>query len=175
MKFVNVDETLRNYWVRVYDGAFPAAERKPFTELVDLNQEAAVHMNIIQEAGINLGLAFFYELTPTSIYLVFLAVDPAQRGQGWGSKILTELKRQYPDGIVLESEQTNAGATNEEQRQKRYRFYQRNGFTDSGYLTDLTGMTFHVLTTGQPGLVAGYQAALQKFALPATVTAPKDN
>lgn len=173
MKFVNVDETLRNYWVRVYDGAFPAAERKPFTELVDLNQEAAVHMVIIQEGQTNLGLAFFYELTPTAIYLVFLAVDPTQRGRGWGSKILTELNRQYPDGIVLESEQTNAGAVNEEQRQKRYRFYQRNGFSDSGYLTDLAGMTFHVLTTGQAGLLAGYQAALQKFALPATVTAPK--
>lgn len=168
MKFVAVDENLRDYWDKIYNEAFPVAERKPFSELTDLSRDPDVHMTIIQEQGKNMGLAFFYELSPTSIYLVFFAMDPALRGQGWGSKVLTQLKQMYPDGIVLESEQTGKAAPNESQRQKRYRFYHHNGLTDSGYVTELNGMQFHILTTGQPGLVAGYQEALTKFKLPAT-------
>ena len=89
-------------------------------------------------------------------YVFFLAVHSKMRSNGYGSRILNLLRKQYPDKkLVLDIEPTDssmeAHAISYEENQLRLRrkaFYLRNGFRESGYLIKYLGMTFEILYDG---------------------------
>ena len=61
--------------------------------------------------------------------MLYFAIDAQCRSQGYGSRIIAELERQYPsDTIVLDIRTPDANAADAQQRQKRLDFYLRNGF-----------------------------------------------
>lgn len=68
------------------------------------------------------------------LYLFYLAVDDDARSRGVGTRLLAELERRHPGcTIVLDIEPVIAEADNAEQRRRRFSFYERSGFRDTGY------------------------------------------
>src|SRR5699024_9391089 len=62
-------------------------------------------------------------------YILYLAVNDQIRSQGYGTRIINELRRLYPeDSLALDVEQPNPQAANNQQRLRRLKFYRRNGF-----------------------------------------------
>ncbi|WP_311359426.1 GNAT family N-acetyltransferase [Actinomyces oris] len=86
------------------------------------------------------------------LYLFYLAVDDAARGRGVGTRLLAELERRHPGcTIVLNIEPVIAEADNAEQRRRRFSFYERSGFRDTGYaVQDSTG-EYWTLAREAPG------------------------
>lgn len=83
-------------------------------------------------------------------YVLYLAVNDQVRSQGYGSRILDQLKRQYaPDTLILDIEQPDAAAVNNHQRLRRLRFYRKNGFTLTERLTRTPEVTYQLLATRQ--------------------------
>ena len=74
------------------------------------------------------GIAY-YVISDSTVYLTYLAVNKDLRGQGYGTKILSLLEKQYPDqAIVIDIEPVVPTAKNYQQRVSRLKFYERNGF-----------------------------------------------
>ncbi|MGX4594405.1 GNAT family N-acetyltransferase [Leuconostoc sp. JNUCC 76] len=146
IKIVNVTKKDEQYWYDVYLSAFPEYERLPFSQLQHVtNEQEAVRMATIVDDDQPVGILLLVEISDQKVFVLYFAVDANIRGKGIGSRTITALTEKYPDGIVLESEIIGQHADNELQRVKRYEFYQRNGVTDSGFLTKNMGGTFHLL------------------------------
>ena len=81
--------------------------------------------------------------------LDYLAVSPEHRGEGLGSVFLRELTNQFPDAdcVLVEVEDPAAAQTDElrSARQRRMRFYSRNGFYDTGIASRTFGVDYHLL------------------------------
>jgi GNAT superfamily N-acetyltransferase len=132
---------------RLYRSAFPKEEQIPFGLLRFLTVIRGVELIGYREEQQFCG--FTYTVTEGNIvFVLFFAVNSGIRGQGYGSSILKYLKNKHPSRqIVLNVEPLDAQAENTDERVRRMRFYEKNGFYDIGYEIDEIGGTFRVLAT----------------------------
>jgi GNAT superfamily N-acetyltransferase len=75
-------------WWKIYRDSFPAEERDPqeiITRAIDLGVALASRMSF---QGSTIGIAYAHFLTrPRVIFLVYLAIAPAQRRHGFGARL----------------------------------------------------------------------------------------
>jgi ribosomal protein S18 acetylase RimI-like enzyme len=66
--------------------------------------------------------------------LFFFAVKSGEHSKGYGSRILSYLRKRYAGNrIVLIIEEENPTAENCEQRIRRREFYEKNGYVPAGF------------------------------------------
>jgi GNAT superfamily N-acetyltransferase len=118
---------------RIAEESFPPEEREPCHVLIKSIQEGK---SILYTASKNNVIKGFTKLTPlgkTRVYLMeYLAVDKGSRNLGIGGKILRFIKKDLSAsddaGLILEVERPDeATGAEKEIRQRRIRFYLRNG------------------------------------------------
>jgi len=114
----------------IYEEAFPEIERIPTLQLLDFVRGYGGTPWAVYDADELVGFTAVLRNDRHKIgYIWYLAVSATKRSHGYGSKILSALKRQYADcQLVLDMEQITPDAPNYEQRLRRLAFYQRNGF-----------------------------------------------
>jgi GNAT superfamily N-acetyltransferase len=133
---------------RLYRSAFPKEEQMPWWLLRLISLRRDMGITAYYSDGAFCGMTVTVG-TQQYLFVLFFAVDDGCRGQGYGSEILTLLKRENPNRpIVLNVEPLDERAENAAQRVSRMRFYERNGFFDTGYNIDEVGGTFRVLSNG---------------------------
>lgn len=124
-------------WRKLYQAAFPEAEREPECKLNDLiSSGKLLYHRTTRESGELLCFSLV-SLTSDFALLAFIATDTTQRSSGVGSKhmkrLLELLKEKYPTylGLFLEIEATGPRKqlTEEEKktRRRRFDFYKRLG------------------------------------------------
>jgi GNAT superfamily N-acetyltransferase len=145
----------------LYTSAFPKEERLPFFALRALTVREGCNITAYYDGDTFCG--FTYDAVRGDIlYLMFFAVNGALRGKGYGSAILSYLKEQYPDkAIVLNIELLDPDAENYDDRVRRLRFYEKNGFHDTGYNIDEVGGTFRILSTAKDFVPDAYLAVFK--------------
>ncbi|WP_332372356.1 GNAT family N-acetyltransferase [Lactococcus cremoris] len=100
------------------------------------------------------------------IFVLYLAVNNQVQSKGYGSAILETLKEKFQDkNITLNIERLDPEADNYEQRVKRLKFYQKNGFYDTDYTITDRGETFLTLTTSQSFSVEAFKKVLRELTL----------
>jgi GNAT superfamily N-acetyltransferase len=124
---------------RIFEGAFPPAERAPTASLVDSIGAGTRLLVAGLRGGRLVAMAVFLPLTGDALgiqFLEYLAVDSSERGGGIGSALLPMCLQLLRDdergrlGIVLEVEAPEAAGDPEDRdlRMRRIRFYrERNG------------------------------------------------
>ncbi|WEV51609.1 GNAT family N-acetyltransferase [Lactobacillus sp. ESL0731] len=129
--------------------AFPKWEQFPLWQLNLMALHKRVQFKTLYDHEKFCGLVY-YVVGERIIYLVYLAVNPDLRDQGYGTQILEHLKAEFPDQqLTLDIEPVTKSAKNYRQRVRRLRFYQRNGFhPTSAKLRDSDGQ-FQILITGK--------------------------
>lgn len=110
-------------WV-LYEGSFPGHERRSRNaQLAALSDERAYSKIIVGEQDEIMALAFYW-LHTDFVYVEFLAVNPAMRGQNIGTEAVEGLLEPYPGKLaILEIEPPEDDMTI-----RRRRFYERLGF-----------------------------------------------
>ena len=133
---------------QLFLSAFPPEERRNLLTLWLLN---AVRPQVALRAYREKDCFCGFSLTVDSekyLYLSFIAVNPALRGQGYGSQILEQLQAAHPQqALLVEVGAPDEHAENCGQRQKRIEFYRRNGFVDLERTITGRGVTYRLLST----------------------------
>ena len=113
----------------LYLSAFPAAERKPFSLLLEKQREGSVEILSLEEDGAFAGLAILVRLDDL-VLLDYFAVSPGQRGRGIGGESLKLLNEHCRGSrFFLEIEDVGVPSDNAEQRRRRRAFYLRHGYS----------------------------------------------
>lgn len=123
---------------KIYVDSFPKEERMPFPMMVLLTKITHTDFLAFYDKGTLCG--FIYSANIKNItFIMFFAVDKRIRSKGYGSKILEEMQRLYPDSkIVISIERCDVDAKNINDRIRRKNFYLKNGYIDTGYLIELS-------------------------------------
>lgn len=123
---------------KIYFDSFPKEERMSFLMMVLMTKITHTDFLAFYDKGKLCG--FIYSATMENItFIMFLAVDKNIRSKGYGSKILEEIQRLYPNNkIIIPIERSDVEATNINDRIRRKNFYSKNGYIDTGYLIKLS-------------------------------------
>lgn len=128
----------------LYNVSFPKEERAPFSILLDrINDDRGELIAYYQE---DVFVGFAYIVNKDDICFIFyLAVSPKFQGRGFGSEILSLIKEKYSSkAVCLNIETLDEDAPNYEQRIRRAKFYERNGFKDLHYTSKDGGIYYEM-------------------------------
>lgn len=131
----------------LYVSAFPIDERPPVKYFfLSLENNANNLYAIYKEEFIG----FYYTTIYKDIcYIFFLAIQEKYRHQGYGSKIITLIKDQYPNHVLLLCyEEVDERYEDYENRAKREEFYTKNGFKNNNLKTNEYGVIYQTAYYG---------------------------
>ncbi len=144
MEFKNVKLTDKKV-KQIYESAFPKAERMPFALMVAMSKLWHTKFLALYEKDAPCGFIYLAK-NRNLVFIMFFAVDRDLRSNGYGSKILEEIKRFYPSKkIIVSIEPCIAEAEDLQTRQRRKSFYLRNGFCESGWYMRLNKVEQEIL------------------------------
>ena len=116
---------------QLYESAFPENEQILWDDLLQLIGEMGLDFTAYYEGEDFIGFTIVYP-RPSFNWYWYFAVLPELRGQGKGQEILTTLIEKYEGKTcVLDMESPRQECDNKAQRERRHKFYLRNGFRDT--------------------------------------------
>jgi len=119
MKSVFLDEELFSMWLLLF------MSRRDMVDFVSYYDEDEF-----------IGLSYVVN-SEEMAFILYLAVNEKFQSMGYGSEILELIKDEYKDKeIVLNVEPIKENSLDYEKREKRYNFYLKNGFIDTGCYVD---------------------------------------
>ena len=129
----------------LYLSAFPKEERMPFSMMLIMSCLCNTEFLVFYDEEKLCGIIYLAVLRKQT-FIMFLAVDEKLRDQGYGSRILNEIDKLYPENkCIVSIEPCLKQSENIEQKLRRKSFYLRNGFTDTGYMMKLSGQVQEIL------------------------------
>lgn len=113
----------------LYFLAFPREERRPMKVLDRLSAKNKLQVKIIFLDNKPIGLVVF-SLFEDILWIDYLAIDPRIRSKGLGKKVLDYFKENYADyRIFVEVETPDLDTDPDDEKNKRVKFYEKNGFS----------------------------------------------
>lgn len=133
---------------RLYRTAFPANERAPMWFMTMKSENENVDFWGLYANEKWVGLAYVINEGSAS-YLFYLALSESMRGKGIGSRALQSLLIHYEgQRLFLALEQLDESADNFDERQKRRKFYMKNGLKPLSLTIREATVTYDVMGTG---------------------------
>ena len=115
---------------------FPKNELYPMWYLMLVSKFKKVDFTAYYEEDNFIGCTYIIKYKKVA-YLMYIFVNDKIHSKGYGTEILKSVKKKYIDQeIVLDIEPLDEDSSNYEQREKRYRFYKKNGFKATSYFID---------------------------------------
>ena len=130
---------------RLMERSFPENERMPMDTLLT---RPGSDMLAIEEDGVFRG--FISLLTRMDIcHILFFAIEEDCRGRGIGTQALALLRQVKPGlRIIADLEVPDEHAPNAAQRLRRWQFYQRCDYSDTGVTYHWRGEHYAILSSG---------------------------
>ena len=130
---------------RLYQEAFPASEKKPFSMILKMHRKGASDVWRFTINGKFAGLIITIN-GENHILLDYLAVDKAKRGTGIGTQILQLMQQQYSGkGVFLEIESVYEDCDNKAERLRRKHFYEKCGMKSMEVFVWLFGVKMELM------------------------------
>ncbi len=124
LNFRDVPETLHEAVWALYEESFPAHERRSRKAQETACSDREARSEVMLDDDGTLMAIMFYWLHGDTVYVEFLAVNPALHGRSIGSRVIGKLLETYPGKlVVLEIEPPE-----DEMSVRRLHFYERLGF-----------------------------------------------
>jgi len=134
--------------IDLYQKAFTTVQRIPTWVLRFKLRKGKVGFSVLYADDTWIGLIYATEFK--DIVLVhFLAISESIRSGGYGTKVMDLMKVTHSGKrIVLNIEKLDEQEKNNQQRIKRKAFYEKNGFSSSGYIVKEPGEKLEMLIFG---------------------------
>lgn len=131
----------------LYESSFPEAERMPYPLMIAFTLRRGMDMKLYYHRSRLCAMTYVCTYGRLS-YIFYLAVDEKLRGKGLGTKLIRQIKRDYPrNTVILEIERLDPSSENNDQRIRRKGFYKRNGFSECGRNVSYGGVDYEVLSS----------------------------
>lgn len=128
--------------------AFPPEERQPYHYVKSRARKGKAQMLVARDKEEFIGFVYLVEYKDT-VYLFLLAIDEKKRGQGYGSLVLSEIKKMLGGKrLFLAREVLDSNSENYNERLNRHAFYIKNGFVDYPLYIKEAGVTYEVMGIG---------------------------
>ncbi len=130
----------------LYQTAFPACERKPFSLILEKQAAGQVDLFYLEQDALFSGLAITMKHQDL-VLLDYFAITAVQRQKGLGCRALNTLFEHYQGNrFFLEIESTQEEADNKAQRRLRKQFYLKNKMTELGLYANVFGTEMELLS-----------------------------
>lgn len=129
----------------IYTNSFNKDERFSFFILEKCAKEKNVEFNIVFDNDSLIGFYYIVNYEDVS-YLMYFAVDINKRNKGYGSVILSDLRKKH-NNILLCIEFANKNVNDE--KLLRRNFYLKNGFLSSNKFIIDNNVKYEILTTNK--------------------------
>ena len=148
-------------WLKIrllYRAAFPASERKPFSRIVEMWKKEKSDVWYFSENARFAGFAT--TINSDSLVLIdYLAVVRRRRGQGTGTRAIESMKARYEGrALFVEIESPYEEGSDQADRVRRKRFYERCGMEPMNVMADVFGVKMELLVWNGQIDFAGYHA-----------------
>jgi len=146
----------------IYEEAFPKEERIPTDDFLNVVREYGCTPWAIYNTDCLVGFVCAMHSTEWKLaYIWFLAIAADKRSHGYGGRALEKLKEIYAGSqLILDMEPIDPQAGNYEQRLRRLKFYERNGFSRALVGASYFGMNFELMCTAAPLRLEDFKAML---------------
>lgn len=151
----------------LYIKAFPKNERLPLSLLTFRAMGHAIDFLSLHDGDSFVG--FCYLVTKDNLTFVFyLAIDDTKRGKGYGSKALEAIDNYCSSSrIILNIESQDETSTNADQREKRKKFYLKNGYRSTSIKVIEMNACYEMLIYGEENIEqSDYIHIMKVFATP---------
>lgn len=133
---------------KLYQKAFPASEKKPFSIILKKHKEGKTHIWRFTRNGKFAGLIITIN-GDEHILLDYLAVEERRRGTGIGTEILSLMRSHYAGkGVFLEIESVYEDCDNKAERLRRKHFYEKCGMESMEVFVWLFGVKMELMGFG---------------------------
>lgn len=150
----------RRRFEQINDEAFPVSERMSMDEIFSFASDTNTDVLGIYENDIPIGFAVLLRNEECG-YLYYLAIDRCVRSKGYGGAAIKKILATYSQlQIILDFEEINDNAENNDQRIRRKKFYLQNGFHETGNYTMLREERFEVVCNVLPLRKASFKKLL---------------
>ena len=150
LKFINIktDKQSVPFIQKLYQKAFPKEEQVPFFYLRNKAKKQHADLYGIYDDANFIGM--LYTITYQDIIFVFyLAIEESCQSMGYGSKLLQQLKIQYPGyRMILNMEEVDEQSEGYAQQVSRRKFYLHNGFVDANIKTREKDVVYDMMVYG---------------------------
>ncbi|MGI5894661.1 MAG: GNAT family N-acetyltransferase [Candidatus Merdivicinus sp.] len=131
----------------LYVQSFPEEERSPLELLTDDMTGISEILGFYEDDRF---CGFACMLIALGIaHIIYIAIEETERGSGYGSRALEQIRQRYPGHrIVVDMEEVLPDVPNFVQREKRQRFYLRNGYAFCPVSYEWRGDKYRILSQG---------------------------
>lgn len=149
---------------KLYKAAFPFDERFPLPFLKWKARGSDVDFSAVLDNGKFIGFSYTLE-SENFLYVYYLAVCEELRSRGYGSKILQAIKDKKPHRTVTLAieDMSKTDAPNYDQRLRRLKFYQANGFQRLNLKINEVGVDLELLGTDDTVSYDEFMKMMKKF------------
>lgn len=133
--------------------------------LLDLAQRPMVNFWAYYDDETFCGMIYVVDSNET-LFILYLAVPSELRSQGYGAKIVEDVRKQFGEkNVVLHVEDPTEveDEKRKEERIRRIKFYERLGFTDTGYRIKSDTTTFFLISTEGEFRISTYMDLMKEY------------
>lgn len=147
MKIVKFEQKYYNQVSEIYEKSFPIEERYITLDKMIKQEDTELYCLVNEEDVFGFVYLIFYE---NMIFILYLAVKTDNRSKGYGSYILKWCLNKYMDKkIYLNIEEVKKDVKDYETRLKRLKFYLKNDFFITGYMSKEETESFNILSNNK--------------------------
>lgn len=124
---------------KIYTSSFLKEDRMPFWMMTIMSYLRNTEFLSFYDKDVLCGFVYMATIKKQTL-IMFFAVDETLRSKGYGSRILEQIQAMYPQNkIIITIEPCDEAVPDLETRQRRKRFYLKNGYEEAGYFIKLAG------------------------------------
>ena len=135
-RYLKTDSSIKSDIESLYDQAFPEDERPPFFHTFNVFNKTDESFIVGYYENDEFIGYIHYVIYLDIIYIAFFAISESKRNQGYGTMILQDIREMYPfHTLLLCFEEVDKKYADYDNRVKRMKFYEANGYINNGLKT----------------------------------------
>ena len=142
---------------------FPPEEQEPIERLLKLAENPMVNFWAYYDEDVFCGMTYVVESEDT-LFGLYLAIPKEFQSKGYGTYIINDTREAFNGkDLVIHVEDPHQEVSNQEQRRRRIKLYEKLGFKDTGYRINGGDTVFWLMSTAENFDISTYMKLMHDY------------